>query len=114
MRPTGFSFACPHPTSSKDEAFERFYETAKADPSKIHNPFPQLAGLETFRQARTQPLIWTRYLPTTNPCCYGSQLSERLTFSHEMYHVASNHSPAKMLGRLLLLVLLCQFLWEHS
>jgi hypothetical protein len=74
MRATGFSFPCPCPAHSKDEAFEWFIKTAETDPSRIYNAFPLLVGLKTYRQARTQPLSNIRYVPTTAPVLYGYYL----------------------------------------
>jgi hypothetical protein len=98
MRTTGFSFPCPCPAKSEDKAFERFIKTAQKDPSKIHNPFPLLAGYETFRQARTQPLINLGYLPTTDYYNYGSCLAEKLTLDHEYIHANRSLTPAKILA----------------
>jgi len=102
MRATGFSFPCPPPTSSNDEAFERFIRTVKREPWKIHNPWPLIAGLKTYRQARTQPLIMTRYLPSSVPGDYKSSLEKELTHLHEVFHDMNDYTPAKLLARLLL------------
>jgi hypothetical protein len=102
MSATGFSFPCPHLASTKDDAFERFIKTSKQEPSRIYNPWPLLAGLKTYRQARTHPLARGRYLPTTNLDFYGSNLDELLTYFHEFYHLESDYTPAKVLARLLL------------
>jgi hypothetical protein len=111
MRPMGFSFPCPCPAKSEDKAFERFIKTAQKEPSKIYNPFPLLAGLKTYRQARTQPLMRTMYLPTSCPyICDRFGLEEQLTYNHEKYHLENDFTPAKMFARLLLRDTLCN-LW---
>ena len=102
MKTMGFSFACPSLARSKDEAFERFIETALKEPSKIHSPFPQLARWRYFHQARTQPLIRTKYLPSIDPFYFGESLEEEITNDHEYYHVLRDYAPAKMFSRLLL------------
>jgi hypothetical protein len=107
MRATGFSFPCPCPTRSKDEALERFIQTVKKEPSKIYNPYPLLAGFETFRQARTHPLTKIIYFPTTGDPYYKyatrlSCLDDLLTYFHEGYHILSGSAPAKLFARLLL------------
>jgi hypothetical protein len=119
MKAPGFSFPCPCLVRSKNEKFERFIKTAEIDPSRIYNPFPLLAGLKTYRQARAQPLSCTEYLPTTNPDLYGSYLEEALTRTHELAHLVSDHSPAKVLARFLLgrafgslSALLCGLTWD--
>jgi hypothetical protein len=100
MKATGFSFPCPCPARSKDEELERLLKTAKKDPHKIYNPYPQIARLKNLGQARTNPLSNIRYLSTiTNP---NSCLDEGLTCAHELKHLVSGHTPAKMLARLLL------------
>jgi hypothetical protein len=106
MKATGFSFPCPILASNnEDEAFKRFYETAKPDPTKIHNPWPLLAGLKTYYQARTQPLVRTSYLPTTDPGRYGLgsfNFKDSITSAHEIYHVSSDNTPAKVFARFIL------------
>jgi hypothetical protein len=119
MRPTGFSFPCLCPARREDEVFERFIKTAREEPSKIYNPYPQIARLENLSQARSNPLCNITYLSTiTNP---NSCLHKGLTCAHECIHLINNQSPAKMFARLLLCrafdslsALLSGFTWDSE
>jgi hypothetical protein len=68
-------------------------------------PWPLLAGLTTYRQARTQPLIRTSYLPTTDPRLYSSgfyNFKDSITSTHESFHLVTDTTPAKILARFVL------------
>jgi hypothetical protein len=105
MRRKGFSFACLAPVSNTGEAFQRFLKTAKADPSKINNPYPQIVCSDNFTQAYTQPLLMLSYVPDYEPNIQDtstSLLKKQLTLFHEYAHQIYSISPAKILARFLL------------
>jgi hypothetical protein len=123
MTAAGFSFPCTCPARSLNETFERFIEAAKTNPNKVQSPYPSLAGLYTYRQARTQPLTKIMYFPTSEEYdTFGeSYLDELLIYYHEIYHTLSATAPAKLIARLLLgraydslSVLLHRVTWDNK
>ena len=96
---SGFSFACPH-LARKDTVFRRFLDAA---PEDISNPWPELAGLISYEQARSQPLFRVIYVPTAQLDQYGSTLDKEIERQHELFHIQLDFSPAKVWARALLM-----------
>jgi hypothetical protein len=95
----GLSFACPH-RASRDCAYRRFVDSA---PEDVFNAWPELAGLKSYEQARTQPLLRVVYVPSFRLGEYDSTLEKKIERLHEAFHVHFDLTPAKTLARILLI-----------
>lgn len=103
MKYGGFRFPNPFRLPI-DQDFERFLA---ADPSNVHNPWPQIVDLSLADVGWAQPIVHAFYSPATRPVDLGGGLSEldrSLPYVvgrvHEQIHLALNVTPAKDLARL--------------
>jgi hypothetical protein len=87
MTPHVLSFPCAS-SLRLDAALQYLLET---DPTNIYNPYPDIAGIRSFHQARTQPLVRITYLSF---CAYWDVMY--LHLCHELGHLLLDHTPFKV------------------
>lgn len=94
------------PSPAPIEVDPAFLALMKAEPERLHNPWPQLLDPENPRIAYAQPLVRACYVPIATPstfidslACGEAPIEYWLLQAHELTHARLDFTPAKELMR---------------